>query len=399
MSLVTRLYVGFVCAALACATGAAHAAQCDFQLTSEWNEGFVAVVSISNDDAQTIDGWVVTLDFSDGAAITQLWNGALTGTNPYDVANLDYNAVISPGAITTFGFLGQKNVSGEAVLPPDLGGVCGGLAGNQPPLANLAVSVNAGDIPLEVTFDGSGSTDPNGDSLTYLWGFSDGFMATDAVLTRVFNEPGTYTAILTVSDGALTSSPVQTTVTARAPSSQAAFALDTARSSLFFVSSKNVNTIESHTFNQMTGDISGNVATVRLVLDSVESGIDLRNERMRELLFETDTFSEATISLPIDPDELAALNVGTSVIQSVEPTLQLHGISASVAMDLRVTRVSTTTLLVQNTSPIVVRAADFDLVDGIEALRNIANLAVISYSVPTNFTLVFNALGEPGAAQ
>ena len=44
----------------------------------------------------------------------------------------------------------------------------------------------------------------------------------------------------------------------------------------------------------------------------------------------------------------------------------------------------------------LVRAADFGLVDGIETLRNLAGLSVISYAVPVNITLVYrSAEGQP----
>ena len=47
--------------------------------------------------------------------------------------------------------------------------------------------------------------------------------------------------------------------------------------------------------------------------------------------------------------------------------------------------------MVQNVSPIVINAQDYALVEGIETLRGLANLPVISYSVPVNFTLIYNA--------
>ena len=49
-------------------------------------------------------------------------------------------------------------------------------AGNQSPTASVnTTSPNYGPIPLTVSFDGSGSTDPDGDTpLTYQWDFGDG---------------------------------------------------------------------------------------------------------------------------------------------------------------------------------------------------------------------------------
>ena len=52
-----------------------------------------------------------------------------------------------------------------------------------------------------ITFDGSGSFDPDGKIDSYKWEFSDGEAASDKVkTTRIFKEPGIYTAELTVID-------------------------------------------------------------------------------------------------------------------------------------------------------------------------------------------------------
>ncbi|MBE7556839.1 MAG: PKD domain-containing protein [Anaerolineales bacterium] len=59
-------------------------------------------------------------------------------------------------------------------------------------------SVNAGDT---VNFDGSGSTDPGNDSLSYTWDFDDGATSGGATTSHSWTSSGTYTIILTVSDG------------------------------------------------------------------------------------------------------------------------------------------------------------------------------------------------------
>ncbi|TMA97303.1 MAG: PKD domain-containing protein, partial [Deltaproteobacteria bacterium] len=58
-----------------------------------------------------------------------------------------------------------------------------------------------------VAFGGSGSADPDGDALSYLWDFGDGSpTATGAQVSHVYADNGTYTITLTVSDGTLTGS-------------------------------------------------------------------------------------------------------------------------------------------------------------------------------------------------
>jgi PKD repeat protein len=59
------------------------------------------------------------------------------------------------------------------------------------------------DVPI--SFDGSGSTDPDGEPLTYGWQFGDGASATGPRPRHTFTEPGHYTAALVVLDGSLAS--------------------------------------------------------------------------------------------------------------------------------------------------------------------------------------------------
>lgn len=76
---------------------------------------------------------------------------------------------------------------------------------NAPPTANAGPdkTVNRGDI---VTFDGSGSTDPGPDPLTFAWDFDyDGITfnadAAGAVVTHTWVTTGTFTVMLQVDDG------------------------------------------------------------------------------------------------------------------------------------------------------------------------------------------------------
>ena len=72
--------------------------------------------------------------------------------------------------------------------------------GAVPPTAVAKVSPASGPAPLTVTYNGSASTDPQGEALTYAWSFGDGTTSTSANGTHTYTAPGTYTAKLTVMD-------------------------------------------------------------------------------------------------------------------------------------------------------------------------------------------------------
>jgi PKD repeat protein len=73
-------------------------------------------------------------------------------------------------------------------------------AANRPPVASLGVSSYTGVSGQPVAFDASGSSDPDGDPLTYAWTFGDGATATVASTTHTYQTAGSFTVTLTVTD-------------------------------------------------------------------------------------------------------------------------------------------------------------------------------------------------------
>jgi len=56
--------------------------------------------------------------------------------------------------------------------------------------------------PLDVSFDASGSSSPNGAIVSYAWTFGDGETAAGVIATHTYTEKGIYTVTLTVIDSA-----------------------------------------------------------------------------------------------------------------------------------------------------------------------------------------------------
>jgi hypothetical protein len=77
-----------------------------------------------------------------------------------------------------------------------------GPTGNRNPTAVASGTPTSGAAPLDVTFKGDGSSDPDNDPITYDWDFGDGSAhSTSANPTHRYTTAGQFTARLTVSDG------------------------------------------------------------------------------------------------------------------------------------------------------------------------------------------------------
>lgn len=71
---------------------------------------------------------------------------------------------------------------------------------NEPPVAKMTINPLSGGAPLLVTFDGIGSTDEDGQIVTWTWDFGDGEHGSGSIVSHRYTQPGTYTIRLTVSD-------------------------------------------------------------------------------------------------------------------------------------------------------------------------------------------------------
>jgi hypothetical protein len=120
----------------------------------------------------------------------------------------------SDGTVVAWGYngYGQFNVpaglTNVSAIAAGRGNHTLALTSNRPPIANAGtdqtVTVPHDGDPatntVSVTLNGSASSDPDGDALTYAWDDGNGHTATDAQPTFTLTA-GTYTFTLTVSDG------------------------------------------------------------------------------------------------------------------------------------------------------------------------------------------------------
>jgi len=71
---------------------------------------------------------------------------------------------------------------------------------NEAPTALFTASPETGEAPLQVAFNGSASSDPDGNIASYSWNFGDGQTGSGKNSSHSYSEPGIYEARLTVRD-------------------------------------------------------------------------------------------------------------------------------------------------------------------------------------------------------
>lgn len=180
------------------------------------------------------------------------------------------------------------------------------------------------------------------------------------------------------------------TLTAFNSTASAQWSLDNDASTLSFVTVKAEHVAEVHTFDRLSGSIARNgEVNVTIPLASVNTMIPIRNERMQAMLFETGMFPSATVSAEVDIGALANMSPGGFSTQTMNFTLNLHGFERSYSAEVRVVRLDGG-LQASTVKPVIVTAEDHGLVDGVEALREVAGLPSISRAVPVSFVLTFN---------
>lgn len=169
--------------------------------------------------------------------------------------------------------------------------------------------------------------------------------------------------------------------------------LDAGNSTLGFQSVKNETIVEASTFAIYSGAIAEDgTATIEVQLDSVDTKVDLRNVRMRFLLFETFRFPVARVTAQLDPSLLADLGDLRRKVMSVPFTLDLHGVSKEMTAQVAVVMITPDLVTVSAVAPIPVAVADFDLTAGLEKLEEAAKVQIIP-SGSVTFDLLFSRNG------
>jgi glucose/arabinose dehydrogenase len=172
-----------VVAGEACPTGSSSVSGIDFYEGGPYPASYDGALFFADYSRDCI--WVMNADASGIPAPGLLESFVAPAANPVDVQ-------ISPA-----GELFYADFDGGTIRRIQFAGV------NQPPVAVATANPTSGAAPLTVSFNGSGSSDPDGDPITYAWDLDgDGSFddSTAAQPTFTYTQSGTYTARLRVTD-------------------------------------------------------------------------------------------------------------------------------------------------------------------------------------------------------
>ena len=158
-----------------------------------------------------LDAWVSLRDAA---------GNLLANVNPIDALNASFSVVL-PAAGTyylavqgtgkgdplttgysSYGSVGQYSVAASVPTP-----------GNQAPVAVIAASTLRGTAPVTVSSSGAGSSDADGSIVAYDWNFGDGSTASGASVSHTYSAPGSYSALLRVTDNGGMSAASAVTIT------------------------------------------------------------------------------------------------------------------------------------------------------------------------------------------
>lgn len=158
-----------------------------------------------------------------------------------------------------------------------------------------------------------------------------------------------------------------------------------------FVSVKNNTVAEAHYFETLSGRLTEDgTFTLDIDLASVKTNIDIRDERMREHLFNTATFQTMTVTANAS-SLFETLEGASQVVGTLSATISLNGQDKQQDIDVLVAKNPDGGLMVSSLMPVLVNPSDFALQEGIDTLKSLAGLDSITRAVPVSFVLTLDA--------
>ncbi len=97
--------------------GAEQTLQCEYELSSQWDTGFTAQITVTNLSNEAVFNWEIPWNFQYVASVTSLWGAELELSSRANVARaLPWNYQIPAGGSVSFGMQGEGNGSGDVTF-------------------------------------------------------------------------------------------------------------------------------------------------------------------------------------------------------------------------------------------------------------------------------------------
>ena len=187
---------------------------------------------------------------------------------------------------------------------------------------------------------------------------------------------------------AITKFALLTVATITALTANADWQLDPAASDLYFMSIKATHVGEVHSFETLSGTVDDKGrANLTIDLVSVATLIPIRDQRMRDLLFEVDRYPTATVTAQIETGTFVSMPLGSEVDIELEGNLQFKGQTNTLMTRVKVAKLNDQKVTVRTIAPVVLSADQLRVTEGLEKLREIAGLPTISFTIPVTFNL------------
>jgi hypothetical protein len=161
------------------------------------------------------------------------------------------------------------------------------------------------------------------------------------------------------------------------------------QSRVAFGSIKNDTNGEVHHFNKVSGTVTQSGALeLKIDLASIETNIDIRNERMAKHVFQEGK-ATAVITGEIEMEEVNTLKQGETKVLEIQATLAFAGSENDIDVEMLVARLSDDRVLVTTSDFIMLSTDDLGIDDGINVLQQLAKLSGITRVTPVAVRMVF----------
>ncbi len=173
------------------------------------------------------------------------------------------------------------------------------------------------------------------------------------------------------------------------PVDAADWQLNRERSSISYLSSKQATAetplmFESNLFREFSGTIDGTQVELVVELDSLDTKVPIRDERVAEHVFLSKQYPQAIVSATVDDIEQLSYER-----KQISATLTMRGQSRDLQAEVIIERSDPKTLRIQTTTPVLVNANAYGMLDGFAILKQLVGLMQIPTTIPVSLHLVF----------